>query len=191
MSAKCKKHIKFTDCQAPKVVNNRQKNIFLMYWMNMRAPPKQNGSRTPNTATKNNNNNNNKIGRMHSKLSMTLRIMIVQKYSCLIHWWVSFAYWRRAREEKKQSLAQWWKEKNDCWHASYNIKHYTVHDFHTPKGVAVKKRTVEIWSIHFFNVQQQTNNNNNKKYQRENIWKFYGLRFLRSHDCCCSTQNGV
>lgn len=155
------------------------------------SPPKQNGSHT-NTPTISTTtiDDGKKIGRMHSKLSMTLRIMILQKYSCLTHWWVSFAYWRRARE-KKTIIGTVVKKNDDCWHASYNIKHYTVHDFRTPKGVAVKKKLWKYGAFTFFhNVQQQTNIHT-KNYQRENIWKFYGLRFLRSHDCCCSTQNGV
>lgn len=36
-----------------------------------------------------------------------------------------------------------WHSGEKSWHASYAIKHYTVHDFHTPKGVVVKKKTNE------------------------------------------------
>lgn len=33
-----------------------------------------------------------------------------------------------------------WHSGEKSWHASYAIKHYTVHDFHTPKGVVVTEK---------------------------------------------------
>lgn len=38
----------------------------------------------------------------------------------------------------------WHREKKKSWHASYAIKHYTVHDFHTPKGVVVEQNKTKM-----------------------------------------------
>lgn len=57
-----------------------------------------------------------------------------------------------------------WHSGEKSWHESYAIKHYTVHDFHTPMGVDVEKKNLRMWSIYFFVGQGVIKN----KREREN-----------------------